>query len=145
MPTNQVVGDCLLLWMHNQWVPHWTQEESCVQVVGLPGPGPIIAHSLLVHNIDQSLPFAWVYKLPPFLLLYCMPDEARDGPNIALNIKWPVGVLDRPKEPFYYQLSIPNNFHNSMYTVLKWCTYACEVTALCTRVAECATLVHVAN
>ena len=24
----------------------------------------------------------------------------------------PVGVLDRPKEPFYYQLSMPNNFHN---------------------------------
>ena len=40
--------------------------------------GPIIAHSLLVHSIDQSLPFAQVYKLPPFLLLYCMPDEARD-------------------------------------------------------------------
>ena len=30
-------------------------------------------------------------------------------------IKWPVGVLDRPKEPFYYQLSMPNNFHKSNY------------------------------
>ena len=28
-------------------------------------------------------------------------------------IKWPVGVLDRPKEPFYSQLSMPNNFHKS--------------------------------
>ena len=27
-------------------------------------------------------------------------------------IKWPVGVRDRPKDPFYYQLSMPNNFHN---------------------------------
>ena len=23
-------------------------------------------------------------------------------------------MLDRPKEPFYYQLSMPNNFHNSL-------------------------------
>ena len=28
---------------------------------------------------DQSLPIGLVYKLPLFLFLCCMPDEARDG------------------------------------------------------------------
>ena len=30
-----------------------------------------------------------------------------------------VGVLDCPKEPFYYRLSMPNNFHNnSIHTLI---------------------------
>ena len=47
--------------------------------------------------IDQSLPSVLVFKLPLFLLLcIVLPDEARDGRNVAL-IEF-IGVLDRPKK-----------------------------------------------
>ena len=57
----------------------------------------IVYHSFFFHLIgrmlcvahacypDQSLPIGLVYKLPLFLFLCCMPDEARDGRNVALK------------------------------------------------------------
>ena len=70
----------------------------------------IVYHSFSFHLIgrmlcvahacypDQSLPIGLVYKLPLFLFLCCMPDEARDGRNVTIGSEASfVGVLDRPK------------------------------------------------
>ena len=42
------------------------------------------------------------------------------GETLHWTIKWPVGVLDRPKEPFYYQLSLPNNSITHTTVQVNW-------------------------
>ena len=50
---------------------------------------------------------------------HCMPDEARDGRNVCIwIIKWPVGVLDRPKEPFYYLVGVFMIVHDKWHSVM---------------------------
>ena len=46
------------------------------------------------------------------MVIYCMPDEARDERNVALNYQVNCWCARLSKGTIlYYQLSMPNNFH----------------------------------
>ena len=63
------------------------------------------------HGLHQACKYVFV----------CMPDEARDGRNVALNYQVNRWCAQLSKGTIlYYQLSVPNNFHNSTATM-----YAC--------------------
>ena len=58
----------------------------------------------------------------------CMPDEAHDGRNVALNYQVNCWCARPSKGIFYYQLSMPNNFHNNGKHLLCRIVFVCSGT-----------------
>ena len=67
---------------------------------------------------DQSLPIGLVYKLPLFSFLCCMPDEARDGWNVAL--KWQLEVKSHLLACLIIQNNHPTRFKTAYKATKHW-------------------------